>query len=114
MEVELQNKQHEKKKKKKQLKKEIKQIGVELNSVLGIILYCSLIYQTNIAVSSGRVTISVRHKKKVEILRGRKYEQKQSYAETKFDKHIVYNYSIYSLSNEQYIALAYGLDFQIP
>ena len=112
MEVELQNKHHEKKK--KQLKKEIKQIGVELNSVLGIILYCSLIYQTNIAVSSGRVTISVRHKKKVEILRGRKYEQEQPYAETKFDKHIVHNYSIYSLSNEQYIALAYGLDFQIP
>ena len=40
MEAESQNKHREKKK----LKKEIKQIGVELNSVLGIILYSSLIY----------------------------------------------------------------------
>ena len=48
MEAELQNKRREK----KQLKKEIKQTGVERNSVFGIILYSSLIYQINIAVSS--------------------------------------------------------------
>ena len=48
MEAELQNKHREK----KQLKKEIKQTGVERNSVFGIILYSSLIYQINIAVSS--------------------------------------------------------------
>ena len=58
---ELQNKHREK----KQLKKEIKQIGVEVNSVLGIMLYSSLIYQINIAVSSRRVAISVRRKKKI-------------------------------------------------
>ena len=58
---ELQNKHREK----KQLKREIKQIGVEVNSVLGIILYSSLIYQINIAVSSRRVAISVRRKKKI-------------------------------------------------
>ena len=51
--------------KKKQLKREIKQIGVEVNSVLGIILYSSLIHQINIAVSSRRVAISVRRKKKI-------------------------------------------------
>ena len=62
MEAELQNKHCEKKK----LKKEIKQIGVELNRMLGIILYSSLIYQINIAVSSRRVAISVHHKKKIE------------------------------------------------
>ena len=38
MEAKLQNKHREK----KQLKKEIKQIGVELNGVLGIILYSIL------------------------------------------------------------------------
>ena len=43
----------------------MKQIGVELNSVLDIILYSSLIYQINIAVSSRRVAISVRRKKKI-------------------------------------------------
>ena len=32
----------------------------------------------------------------------------------KFNKHIVHNYSTYSLSNEQYIALSYGLDTHIP
>ena len=58
---ELQNKHREK----KQLKKEIKQLGVEVNSVLGIMLYSSLIYQINIAVSSRRVAISVRRKKKI-------------------------------------------------
>ena len=107
---ELQNKHREK----KQLKKEIKQIGVEVNSVLGIMLYSSLIYQINIAVSSRRVAISVRHKKKIEKFRGRQHKQEQPYAEMKFNKHIVHNYSTYSLSNEQYIALSYGLDTHIP
>ena len=65
MEAKSQNKHREKKK----LKKEIKQIGVELNSVLGIILYSSLIYQIDITVSSRRVATSVRHKKKIEKLR---------------------------------------------
>ena len=32
----------------------------------------------------------------------------------KFDKHIVYNYSTYFLSNEQHIALSYGFDTYIP
>ena len=58
---ELQNKHREK----KQLKREIKQIGVEVNSVLGIILYSSLIYQINILVSSRQVAISIRRKKKI-------------------------------------------------
>ena len=58
---ELQNKHREK----KQLKREIKQIGVAVNSVLGIILYSSLIYQINIAVSSRQVAISIRRKKKI-------------------------------------------------
>ena len=58
---ELQNKHREK----KQLKREIKKIGVEVNSVLGIILYSSLIYQINIAVSSRQVAISIRRKKKI-------------------------------------------------
>ena len=58
---ELQNKHREK----KQLKREVKLIGVEVNSVLGIILYSSLIYQINIAVSSRQVAISIRRKKKI-------------------------------------------------
>ena len=100
MEAKLQNKHREK----KQLKKEIKQIGVELNGVLGIILYSILIYQTNTEVSSRRVTLSVCHKTEIEKFRGGQHKQEQPYAETKFDKNIVHNYSAYSLSNEQYIA----------
>ena len=46
--------------------------------------------------------------------RGRQHKQEQPYAEMKFNKHIVHNYSTYSLSNEQYIALSYGLDTHIP
>ena len=86
------------------MKKEIKQIGVELNSVLVIILYGILIYQVNIEVSNRRVTISVRHKKEIEKFRVRQHKQEQPYAEMKFHKHIVHNYSTYSLSDEHYIA----------
>ena len=32
----------------------------------------------------------------------------------KYDKHIVHNYSTYSLSHEQYIAFSYGYDTHIP
>ena len=64
----------------------------------------------NKAVSSRRVAISVRHKKKIERLRGRLYKQEQSYAEIKIDKHVVHNYSTYSLFKEQYIALSNDLD----
>ena len=78
----------------------LKQIGVELNSVLGIILYSSLIYQINRAVSSRRVAKSVRHKTKIEKFRGRQHKQEQPYAEMKFNKHILHNYSTHSLSNE--------------
>ena len=46
--------------------------------------------------------------------RGRQHKQEQPCAEMKFNKHIVHNYSTYSLSNEQYIALSYGLDTHIP
>ena len=82
--------------------------------MLGIILYSSLIYEINIAVSSRRVAISVRHKKKIEKIRGRQHKQEQPYAEIKFNKTIVLNCSTYSLSNEQYIELSFGLDTHTP
>ena len=78
--------------------------------MLGIILYSNSIYQINIAVSSIPVVLSVRHKKKIEMFRGRQHKQEQPYAETKFDNHIVNNYTTCSLSNEQYIVLSYGLE----
>ena len=59
MESDLQNKHREKKK----LRKEIKQIGVELNNVIGIIQCSSLIHQIYKAVSSRQVAISVRIRK---------------------------------------------------
>ena len=40
-------------------------------------------------------------------------QTKKPNAEMKFDKHIVHSYSTYSLSNEQYILLSYGLDIHI-
>ena len=110
METELQNKNRQK----KQLKKDIKPIGAELKSVIAVILYTSLICQISIAVSSRRVAIAVRHKKTIEKFRGKPHKQEQPYAEMNFHKHIVHNYSTYSLSNEQYIALSYGSDTHIP
>ena len=110
METEFKNKNRQK----KQLKKDIKPVGAELKSVIAVILYTSLICQINIPVSSRRVAIAVRHKKKIEKFRGRPHKQEQPYAEMNFQKHIVQNCSTYSLSNEQYIALSYGSDTHIP
>ena len=110
METELQNKNRQK----KQLKKDIKSIGAELKSVIAKILYTSLIYYINIAVSRRRVAGAVRHKKKIEKFRGRPHKQEQPYTEMNFHKHIVHNCSTYSLSNEQYITLSYGSDTHIP
>ena len=82
--------------------------------MLGIILYSSLIYQINVAVSSRQLAISVCYKKKIEKFLGRQHKQEQPYTETKFRKHIVHNYFPFSLSNEQYIVLSYVLDTHIP
>ena len=57
--------------------------------MLGIILYSSLIYQINVAVSSRQLAISVCYKKKIEKFLGRQHKQEQPYTETKFRKHIV-------------------------
>ena len=110
METELNNKNCQK----KQFKKDIKPVGAELKSVIAVILYTSLVCQINIPVSSRRVAIAVRHKKKIEKFRGRPHKQEQPYTEMNFYKHIVHNCSTYSLSNEQYITLSYGSDTHIP
>ena len=54
--------------------------------MLGIILYSSLIYQINVAVSSRQLAISVCYKKKIEKFLGRQHKQEQPYTETKFRK----------------------------
>ena len=78
--------------------------------MLGTILYSSLIYQINKAVSSRPVAISVGHKKKIQQHWGRQHKQEQPYAE----KMNFFPFSTIPLSNGQYITLSSGLDTHIP
>ena len=109
METELQNKHREKSK----LQKEIKNIGLQLKSELGLILYNTLIHQINKAIGSRRIAISSHHKKKLEKFQGRQHKPKQQ-NEGKIKRQIIHNFSSYVLSHEEYIALSYGLDTHIP
>ena len=109
MEAELQNKNREKSK----LKKEIKNMGVQLKIELGSILYNTLIHQINKAIGSRRIAFSSRHKKKLEKFWRRQHKPKQE-NEEKIKRQIIRNFSSYVLSHEEYIALSYGLDTHIP
>ena len=71
METKPQNKHCEKSK----LKKEIKNIGVQLKNALGLILYNTLIHQINKAIGSRRIAILSCHKKKLEKFRERHINQ---------------------------------------
>ena len=64
------------------------------------------------AVRSRYKVISIRHKKKVKNVRENKknYENNQS----ALMKHIVHNFSLHILTEEDMTALTYGLDHHIP
>ena len=113
MEMELQNKHREKRK----LWKDIRSINVSLSTSLSVIVYNTLLNQINIAVKSRIKVIKLRHGRKLHNLKLKQEttnyvdERKQSYI-----KHTVHNFLIisYVISNEEYTALSFGLDHQIP
>ena len=63
------------------MKKEIKNIGVQLKNVLGLILYNALIHQINKAIESRSIAILSRHKKKLEKFRERQHKPKRQIEE---------------------------------
>ena len=111
METEIQNKHLDRQK----LGKDIFKTTVKLKSSISIIFYCTLFYQKNIEVKSKFCAISFRHKKKMKNLKN-----KQQHKQLKDDhpliyiKHTVCNMSSYLLSDEEQLALSFGLDQHVP
>ena len=109
METEMQNKHFEKKK----IKKEMKRIGIQFKHSLGLILYKALIDQINKVVNSRLKVISLHHNNKLIRLREQQNKPRKD-EQKKIHRQIVHNYSSYTLSDEQYEALPFGLDTHIP
>ena len=105
MENELQCEHIEKKK----VRKEILQLDKKLN----IVIYHTLLHQISIATKSRLKAISKRHAKKLT-----KFNNRQNKTEgqepKRIPKNVVHNFSSYALSNNELVALSYGLDHQIP
>ena len=110
METEIQNKHDQKRK----IKKQIRDIKINLKSSLALIFYHTLLHQINIAVKSKVKAITTRHTKKLINLRNKQstYDNRDNH--TSFIKNTVYNMSSYTLSKEEHNALAFGLDHHIP
>ena len=109
MESEMENKHY----KKKKLKKGKVLISNQLKTGLGVLLYNALLHQVNIAVRSRYKVISMRHQKKiVNLIKN----QKNNYESNKpsLMKHMVHNFSLYPLTEDEMTALAHGLDHHIP
>ena len=86
-----------------------------LSTTLSVIVYNTLLHQTNIVVKSQIKVIKLRHGKKLHNLKFKQEttnyvdERKRSYI-----KHIIHIFSSYVLPNEEYTALSFGLDHHIP
>ena len=75
--------------------------------------YHTLSHQINIVVKSRLKAISKTHAKKLTTFNSR--QQKTERQEPKqIPKNVVHNFSSYTLSNDELVALSYGLDHQIP
>ena len=109
LEKELENKHFEKQK----LKKDFREINISLKSSLNIILYNAVFHQINIAIKSKVKSISRRHQKKLIKFRNRQTKT-EKISKNNYMEHTVYNLSSYQLSEEEYKALLYGLDYHVP
>ena len=111
IDAELQNKHTEKSK----LKKKILEVTGKLRRKLTVIIYTPILHQMNKATKSKEKAISTRHTKKINKLRQRQQQIRSTQNHsTTYLKHSVSNMSSYELSNEEYIALSFGLDHPIP
>ena len=97
----------------KNLKKEIASISMPSKSILGLFLYSGRIREINNVIKSRYKAIKSRHEKKFQ-----KFwtAQKREYNVSKsvLLKSIVHNFSSYHLTQQEHVALSYGLDHHIP
>ena len=109
LETELQKKHFEKRK----LKKDFREINISLKSSLNVLLRNAVIHQVKIAIKSKVKSISRRHQKKLIKFRNQQTVPEKN-SENNYMKHTVHNFSSYQLSEEEYKALSYGLNYHVP
>ena len=83
-------------------------------SSLKLILYYSLLHRINVAVKSRVKAITTRHLNKLTNLRNKRSTYSSNSNHISFIKNTVYNMSFYTLTEDEYNTLAFGLDQHIP
>ena len=109
MEAELKDKHNSKKK----LKNIIRRLTFDLKRKVSFILFTAIIYQLNIAIKSRSKATGLRHEKKLKNLRKAQNSTMKDDVDLEFIKHTVHNYSSYILSEQEKIALSFGLEQHI-
>ena len=96
-------------KKKKKLKQEIKTLRAQLKITLPMVVYTTLLHRINVAVKSKIKWMAKRHEKKLS--KFRKHQQKSDIkCRIQVSKNAIHNFSSYTLSDDEILALNYGLD----
>lgn len=106
LETELQNKHYERKK----LKTKIRDLNRNLRTVLGDIWFVAILHKLRVVTKSCHRAVKTRHGKKLTNLRNQKPNSKNK----NYLKHTVKNLSSYTLTEDEEIALSFGLDYHIP
>ena len=110
MEAELKDKHNSKKK----LKNIIRRLTFDLKRKVSFILFTAIIYQLNIAIKSRSKATGLRREKKLKNLRKAQNSAVKDNVNLEFIKHTVHNYSSYILSEQEKIALSFGLEQHNP
>ena len=94
---------------KKKLKQEIKILSTQLKIALLMLIYTMLLHRINLAVKSRIKSIAKRYEKKLS-----KFRKRQQMSDIKsciqVSKNAKHNFSSYTLSDDEIMALNYGLD----
>ena len=84
-----------------------------MKSSPNVFFYNAVILQVNTTIKSKVKSISRRHQKKLIKFRNRQTTP-EKISDNKYIKHILHSLSPYQLSEEEYEALSYGLDYHVP
>ena len=97
----------------KKLKQEIKALNTQLKIVLPTLVYTTLLHRINVAVKRRIKSIAKRHERKLS--KFRKHQHKSDFKRRiEVSKNAIHNFSSYTLSDDEIMALNYGLDQHIP
>ena len=95
------------------MKQEIKALSTQLKIALPTLVYTTLLHGISVAVKSRIKSTAKRHEKKLSKLR--KHQQKSDIKRRiEVSKNVIHNFSSYTLSGDEIMALNYGLDQHIP